>query len=439
MPIPTDFSCLPSWDDPLKAVLLADLLEPEFPNTAERLRVSRVFPDVEVRVAEEERTGILEGFCTIRNGLFVPTREYLEGPCNPAGDSLCGFYLFDGRYPDKLLFPQAGRSNLRFRQAKIHKFSFDNSSMHQLLDNRAFADLHSLDINGPASLGHDTSFANNQLRLLRTLRWWSQQHPSDGNSDPVFGNPFFTHLETFHLHSGPLSRHMLEDLAGSPAMRRLKHLGLHAKGPTTERLEVLTDWSGFQGLEGLELVLPDDADEAWLETVLERAPNLSLLGLTGNPGTSLSYLSPLTALGKTGLRSLRLSRVSIPDDVIEKLATWAEHGSLRELVLDRCTLTWKGHNLIGTKVLPHLESFGIQMARWEPVQAGMIFEAGSSNLIDLDLGATQPIGRLLTDWIPPYRYPNLMRLRWRAMSPRGLSFFIARARQLRLVNSRFVG
>lgn len=438
MSIFTDFSFLPSWNDPLKVVFLADLLEPEFPNTAEKLRVSRVFPDAEVPVAEEERTGILEGFSRIRNGLFVPTREYLEGPGSPAGDCLCGFYLFDGGYPNKVLFPQAGRSALRFRQARIHKFSFDNYSMHQLLDNQAFADLHSLDINGPASLGHDTSFADNPLRQLRVLRWWSQHDPSDGSSDPVFGNPFFTHLETFHWHSGSISRQVLEDLAGTPAMGRLKHLGLHAKGPTTELLKVLTDWSGFQGLDGLELVLPNEADEAWLETVLEGAPNLRHLGLSGNPGTSLSYLNPLTGLGKAGLRSLRLSLVSIPDDVIENLATWAEHGSLRELALDRCTLSWKGHYLIGSKVLPHLESFGIHMTRWEPVQAGMVFEAGSANLIDLDLGATQPVGRLLTDWVPPYRYPNLMRLRWRALSPRGLSFFIARARQLRLVNSRFV-
>jgi len=434
----SDFLLLAREEKSLRAEILADFLEAEFPKCAERLRVSRFFPDTDIRLPSGELIGLLEGLEGVRDGWFIPSREYLEGPGNESTDSLCGYCVLGSGRTGHPVWAQNVRSTLRFQQAIIRDPGFDSRSLHAFVECPAFREIRALELDGHPTLGCERSFADHGLPGLRALSWRSHQQAFSEGSDPVFVNPFFAKLDRFSLHGTFLSVRMVKDLAESAALMGLTHLGLHTPGPDKERLEVLTGWGGFQGLEAFELSVPCGAGEGWLETLLVRAPKLKHLGLAGNPGTTGSLLRALAGLGKGGLRSLYLSLIPVCDEVMAILVDWAACGALRHLYLDRCQISWKAHRLIGQGLLPHLETFGFHMRRWQPVQAGMVFEGGSSRLIDLDLGATQAIGALLAEWIPPARYPNLMRLRWRALSPRGLSHFIAGAGQLRLVNQRFL-
>ena len=438
MNIAQEISLLPELGDPLGTAILADFLEPDFPGTAHRLRISRVFPDAAIPLASQEKVGPLEDLWGIRDGTFIPTARHLEGPGNETTDRLCGCFLFNGELPGKPVIPSSHRIHLRFREAVIRDPSFDQEALRAFLNCPAFENLGALTVDGNISIGRGDALPRSTLPNLRSLRWWSHYPRHSTEMEPLFANPFFTQLDTFHLHGRPITKVLVEDLCGSPSMRNLTHLGLHAPGLDAETMALLSGWRGFQQLQSLELAVPVGVGESWLEPVIQNATSLRALALQGAPGVTKSLLQTLLGIKDRGLHSLSLSLLHVPDVVVGILATWAESGWLRELTLDRCTLSWRAHFLIGQRVLPHLKSFSINLEKWQPVQAGMLFSAGSDNLLDLDLQATQPIGALLTDWVPPAKFPNLMRLRWRALSPRGLSFFIAGSRQLRLVNRRFV-
>jgi len=438
MNIAQEISLLPELGDPLGTAILADFLEPDFPGTAHRLRISRVFPDVAIPLASQEKVGPLEDLWGIQDGAFIPTARYLEGPGNETTDRLCGCFFFNGELPGKPVIPSPHRNHLRFREAVIRDPSFDREALRAFLDCPSFENLGILALDGNISIGRGNAFPRSTLPNLRSLRWWSYYPRHSTEVEPLFANPFFKRLDSFHLYGGSLNRTMVEDFTGLPAMRNLTSLGLHAPGLDAEKMAVLTGWSGFQQLQSLELAVPVGVGESWLEPLIQNAPGLRELALQGVPGIHRSLLQPLLGIKGRGLHSLSLSLLHVPDVVVGTLATWAESGWLRELTLDRCTLSWRAHFLIGQRVLPHLKSFSINLEKWQPLQAGMLFSAGSDNLLDLDLQATQPIGALLTDWVPPAKFPNLMRLRWRALSPRGLSFFIAGSQQLRLMNRRFV-
>lgn len=433
-----DISLLSDLDDPLGTAILADFLEQDFPGTADRLRISRVFPDAAIPLANQEKVGPLKDLWGIRDGTFIPTARHLEGPGNETTDRLCGCFLFNGEFPGKPVIPNPRRDHLRFREAVIRDPSFDQGTMRAFLDCPSFKNLSALALDGNISIGRGDAFPQSTLPNLRSLRWWSYYPRHSNEMEPLFANPFFSRLDAFHLYGSSITRIIVEDLTGSPAMRNLTRLGLHAPGLDAESMAVLTGWRGFQGLQSLYLAVPVGVGESWLEPLIKNAPSLKSLALQGAPGITRSLLQPLLVIKDRGLHSLSLSLLHVPDVVVEIMAAWAESGWLRELTLDRCSLSWRAHLLIGQRVLPHLKSFTINLEKWQPVQAGMLFSAGSDNLLDLDLQATQPIGALLKDWVPPAKFPNLMRLRWRALSPRGLSFFIAGSRQIRLVNQQLL-
>jgi hypothetical protein len=425
------------------AEVIADILDASYPKIAQRLWVSLAFPDVPIALPDDEKNGLFRDIWGVRDGTFIPGAAFWRREPDQATSLLCRGFLHreapGPEWPDFALLG-SGQHGFRFRRAAIRHTMSGDENLRELLASPAFAGLEDLEF-ACDSLGFLVpwdSRVTGVLRGLRRLRLRAHRLSLRG-CKLLLADAVLTSLESLELTSMVAAEAlpgMLERPGHLPSLRTL-HLDVPALD--AQRVEALCGWERMASLESLELTVPWYATGNWLGPVISTAVSLRHLGLRAEPDTCPGLLEPLfSGPLPPGLTSLRLAGLHLEERLAGRIADHATVGRLRRLGLDRCGLNRGALSLLGEAVLPRLESFAFQPQVWHPRLSALPFGHGSECLSELDLLATNPGGLELGSWVPPRRFPSLMRLSWHAGGPRGLFRFAAAAGQLRLVNDRFI-